>query len=78
MTNNTYTLTKPDGSTTMELPARTGTLGPDVLDIGRLNKEFGVNWLYAGRYHSRFGESSAVANPYRPKERGKTCSRSLI
>ena len=41
MTKETYTLTSPDGSTT-ELPARKGSLGPDVLDIGHLYREQGV------------------------------------
>ena len=41
MTKDAYTLTAPDGST-MELPARSGTLGPKVLDIGRLYREQGV------------------------------------
>lgn len=42
MTNDTYTLTNPDGSKSMQLPVRQGTLGPDVLDIGRLNRDLGV------------------------------------
>ena len=41
MTNETYKLTSPDGSTT-ELPAREGTLGPKVLEIGHLYREQGV------------------------------------
>ena len=41
MTKDAYTLTAPDGST-MELPIRSGTLGPKVLDIGRLYREQGV------------------------------------
>jgi len=42
MTNDTYTLTNSDGSQAMELPVRRGTLGPDVLDIARLNRDMGV------------------------------------
>ena len=41
MTKDAYTLTAPDGSA-MELPIRSGTLGPKVLDIGRLYREQGV------------------------------------
>jgi citrate synthase len=41
MTKETYKLTSPDGST-MELPAREGTLGPDVLEIGHLYRDQGV------------------------------------
>ena len=40
--DDAYTLTTPDGSGSMELPVRKGTLGPDVLDIGRLYREQGV------------------------------------
>ena len=39
MTKEAYTLTTPDGSKTIDLPVRKGTLGPDVLDIGRLYRE---------------------------------------
>lgn len=42
MTKNTYTLTRPDGSSSMELPVRKGTLGPDVIDISQLYREQGV------------------------------------
>lgn len=42
MTNDTYTLTNSDGSRSMELPVRRGTLGPEVLDIARLNRDMGV------------------------------------
>lgn len=41
MTNKSYTLTAPDGTVT-ELPAYSGTVGPDVIDIGHLYKEQGV------------------------------------
>jgi citrate synthase len=41
MTNETYKLTSPAGSAT-ELPAREGTLGPKVLEIGHLYREQGV------------------------------------
>ncbi len=47
MSKNVYTLTSPDGKT-MELPVRSGTVGPDVIEIGRLFAEQGVclllNW----------------------------------
>ena len=41
MSKEAYTLVNPDG-TEMEIPVRSGTLGPDVLDIGRLYKNQGV------------------------------------
>ncbi len=41
MTKEVFTLTSPDG-TTMELPVRKGTTGPDVIEIGRLYAEQGV------------------------------------
>jgi len=41
MSKDFYRLVAPDGSE-MELPVRSGTLGPDVLDIGRLYREKGV------------------------------------
>ncbi len=40
-TNESYTLTSPDGKRS-ELPVHKGTLGPDVVDIGRLYREQGV------------------------------------
>ena len=42
MTKETYTLVSPDGATSLELPVRKGTLGPDVLDISHLYREQGV------------------------------------
>ena len=42
MAKDSYTLTNPDGTTSMELPVRAGTIGPDVIDIGRLYREQGV------------------------------------
>ena len=42
MSKDAYTLTTPDGSGSIELPVRSGTLGPDVIDIGRLYREQGV------------------------------------
>lgn len=42
MTTDTFKLTNSDGSASMELPVRKGTLGPDVIDISRLNKDLGV------------------------------------
>ena len=41
MTKEAYRLIGPDGLE-MELPVRTGTLGPDVIDVGRLYREMGV------------------------------------
>ncbi len=41
MSNDVYTLTSPDGTST-ELPVRKGTLGPDVIDIGHLYRDQGV------------------------------------
>ena len=38
MSKEAYKLINPDG-TEMELPVRSGTLGPDVLDIGRLYRD---------------------------------------
>lgn len=42
MSKDAYTLTNPDGSNTIELPGRSGTIGPDVLDISRLYRDAGV------------------------------------
>ena len=42
MSKDAYTLTKPDGTGSMELPVHKGTLGPGVLDIGKLYREQGV------------------------------------
>jgi citrate synthase len=41
VSQDTYRLTSPDGSE-MELPVRSGTVGPDVIDIARLYREKGV------------------------------------
>ena len=41
MSKEAYKLVNPDG-TEMELPVRSGTRGPDVLDIGRLYRDQGV------------------------------------
>ena len=41
MSQEAYRLTSPDGSE-MELPVRSGTVGPDVIDIARLYREKGV------------------------------------
>ncbi len=41
MSKDAYKLVAPDGSE-MELPVRSGSLGPDLLDIGRLYREQGV------------------------------------
>ena len=41
MSKDTYKLTSPDGTET-EIPVRSGTLGPDVLDISRLYRDQGV------------------------------------
>ena len=41
MTNKSYTLTTPDGKT-LELPLYEGSLGPSVIDIGKLFKNLGV------------------------------------
>ena len=42
MTNENYTLSNVDGSNVIELPVKKGTLGPDVLDIGKLYRDQGV------------------------------------
>jgi citrate synthase len=42
MTKDSYTLTSPDGASSLDLPVRKGTLGPDVIDISRLYREQGV------------------------------------
>jgi citrate synthase len=42
MSNDVFTLSSPGNKTTMELPVRKGTLGPDVIDIGRLYRDAGV------------------------------------
>ena len=41
MTNDVYKLTSPDGET-MDLPIRQGSVGPDVIDIGKLYANKGV------------------------------------
>jgi citrate synthase len=41
MTKDAFHLTSPDG-TEMDLPVRSGTVGPDVVDISKLYKEQGV------------------------------------
>jgi len=41
MSKDAYTLTSPDGKTT-ELPIRKGSVGPEVIDIGKLYREQGV------------------------------------
>ena len=41
MSEDTYKLVAPDGAE-MELPIRCGTLGPDLVDIGRLYRDQGV------------------------------------
>jgi citrate synthase len=41
MSKDAYTLTSPDGKTT-ELPVRKGSMGPEVIDIGKLYREQGV------------------------------------
>ena len=41
MSEDAYRLTSPDGSS-LDLPIRTGTTGPDVIDVARLYKELGV------------------------------------
>ena len=41
MTKDAFRLISPSG-TEMELPVRSGTVGPDVLDVGKLYKEQGV------------------------------------
>ena len=41
MSQDAYLLRSPDG-VEMELPVRTGTVGPDVIDVARLYKEQGV------------------------------------
>jgi citrate synthase len=42
MTKESFTLSSPDGASSLELPVRQGTLGPDVLDISQLYREQGV------------------------------------
>ena len=42
MTKDAYTLTSPDGSSTINLPLREGTIGPDGLDISHLYRDAGV------------------------------------
>ena len=42
MTKDAYKLISPDGSSTLELPVRKGSLTPDVLDISRLYREVGM------------------------------------
>jgi citrate synthase len=42
MSNDSFTLTSPDGATSTALPSRRGTLGPAVIDIGSLYSAQGV------------------------------------
>ena len=42
MSNESYKLTSADGASTTELPVLKGTVGPDVIDIGRLYRDQGV------------------------------------
>lgn len=42
MTKEAYKLTTPDGSTTAELPVHEGTLGPSVIDVGKLYRDHRV------------------------------------
>jgi citrate synthase len=41
MTKEAFRLTSPSG-VEMDLPVRSGTVGPDVIDVGKLYKEQGV------------------------------------
>ncbi len=41
MSEDTYKLVAPDG-TEVELPVHSGTLGPDLVDIGHLYRDQGV------------------------------------
>ncbi len=47
MSKNVFTLTSPDGNIS-ELPVRSGSTGPDVVDIGNLYREQGVFTYDAG------------------------------
>ena len=42
MTKDAYKLISPDGSSTTELPVRSGSMAPDVLDISRLYRDVGM------------------------------------
>ena len=42
MTSPSYTLTNPATGKSSELPVKTGTIGPAVLDIAAINKDHGV------------------------------------
>ena len=42
MTDDTFRLTNSDKSLSVDLPVRKGTVGPDVLDIGKLYRDAGV------------------------------------
>src|SRR5580692_4286322 len=42
MTSSSFTLTNPASGKSSELPVKTGTIGPAVLDIGNINKDHGV------------------------------------
>jgi citrate synthase len=41
MSQDAFRLTRPDGTET-QLPVRTGTIGPDVIDIATLYRDHGV------------------------------------
>ena len=40
--NNNFELRNPDSGLTTSLPVRSGTIGPNVLDISNLNRDHGV------------------------------------
>jgi citrate synthase len=42
MSKDSFTLTSPDGASSVDLPVRHGTLGPDVIDISYLYRDQGV------------------------------------
>jgi len=42
MTKDAYKLVSPDGSSTIELPVRTGSMAPDCLEIGDLYRQSGM------------------------------------
>ncbi|HEY4973446.1 MAG TPA: citrate/2-methylcitrate synthase, partial [Steroidobacteraceae bacterium] len=42
MTSKNFELKNPESGLTTSLPVRSGTIGPDVLDISNLNRDHGV------------------------------------
>ena len=58
MTNKTFTLTNNSTGVSVDMPVKTGTLGPDVVDIGALYKQHNVFTFDPGFVSTRSCESN--------------------